>query len=145
MRPDLGVAVAAEFAGRPAHMSAVDFVLWQRFRRRFPLAFAAVYFDVAVGPGAPVVAGTTPAAAESWSRITRQRVDVVGEGSAGWVLIEIRGAAGPGALGSLVVYRSLWQEDPPDARPVRLWLVTDTFADALGPVLRESGIELFLV
>ncbi|SRR5712691_2711623 len=145
MKPDLGFQTTPDFTGWPPHMSSVDFILWQRFRRKFPLAFGAVYYDVAVGPGTPAGAGATAAVLEAWLRITRHRVDVVGEGAAGWVLIEVRGAAGPGAVGSLVVYRNLWNADPPDTRPVRLWLVTDIFSEALQATLREQEIELYLV
>ena len=145
MPPELGPALAVTFAGRPAHMSAVDFVLWQRFRRLFPPVFDRLYFDVAVGPGAAGAPDTPDNVAAAWQRITRHRIDVVGESPSAWILIELRAAAGPGALGSLLVYRDLWLADPPDARPIRLWLVTDIFPDALKPSLDAASIRLFLV
>lgn len=145
MKPDFGGAFDPSFGGRPAHMSAVDFILWQRFKVRFPLPFERVYFDVAVGPGAPGGPGVEQKVLDAWTRITRQRVDVVGELPASWTLVEVRGNAGPGALGSLVVYRNLWQEDPPDPRALTLWLVTDAFPEALVPSLAREGIQLFVV
>ena len=134
-----------DFAGRPAHMSALDFVLWQRWRRLGPLPYLVLYVDVAVGPGADAGAGVDPVLVAAWSRITRQRIDVVGESAVGWAIIEIRAAAGPGALGSLMVYRDLWLSDPPDPRPVSLILVTDSIAEALKPSLVASGVSLVLV
>lgn len=126
-------------------MSAIDFELWKRFRLRFGLPFEALFFDVAVGRGAPPTPDVTPEVAAAWQRLTRQRLDVVGESGAGWTIIELRGAAGPGAIGSLIVYRDLWQDDPPDARPLALWLVTDLFPENLQLTLGLQSIRLFLV
>ena len=145
MRPDFGEPYGADFAGHPAHMSAIDFVLWRRLRARGDLVFDRVFFDVAVGRGvdsAPDVAAGIRAA---WARLTRLRIDVVSESASVWTLVEIRGAAGPGAIGSLLTYRSLWRDDPPDDRPVNLVLVTDLFPENLLPVLAEFSILLLVV
>jgi len=143
--PDLGRRFEVDFAGYPPHMSAIDFVLWQRFRLRNRLPFVRVYYDVAVGDGAAAGANATPELLAAWSRITRPRVDVVGEGLGAWTLIEIRGAAGPGAIGSLLVYRDLWSADPPDQRPLALWLITDVFPQNLVGSLALADIHLHLV
>lgn len=145
MKPELGAAFSPAFGGRPAHMSAVDFVLWSRFRRGLPTSWRQVWFDVAVGSGAGVGAAVEANVAAAWTRITRKRVDVVADAVSGWVLVEIRGAAGPGAIGSLLSYRRLWLDDPPDARAVSMLLVTDLFPDDLASVLNEYGIALALV
>jgi hypothetical protein len=126
-------------------MSAIDFVLWQRFRLRNRLPFVRVYYDVAVGEGAIPGAASSPELLAAWSRITRPRVDVVGEALNAWTVIEIRGGAGPGAIGSLLVYRDLWSADPPDQRPVALWLITDVFPQNLVGSLALANIQLHLV
>lgn len=145
MPVDLGPSFSVAFEGRPPHMSAVDFVLWQRFRRARGVAFLRLFFDVGVGEGSPAGVGASESVVRAWRRITQSRIDVVGEVGDSWVLIEIRGAAGPGAIGSLLVYRDLWVADPPDARPVSLWLVTDLFPDNLLGTLRSHAIRLILV
>lgn len=145
MPPELGARFEVGFAGRPRHMSAIDFELWKRFRLQHTLPFEALRFDVAVGRGAPPTPDVTPEVAAAWQRLTRQRLDVVGESAAGWTIIELRGAAGPGAIGSLVVYRDLWLDDPPDAAPVALWLVTDVLPENLQLTLQKQAIRLFLV
>lgn len=145
MALELGRPFAVDFRGFPPHMSAVDFVLWQRFLRRGPLPYLRLFFDVGVGQGV-IPQGEVPEnVRRSWERITQQRIDVVGEGADSWTILELRGAAGPGAIGSLAVYRSLWAADPPDGRPVRLVLITDTFSDNLRAALAEAQIELVLV
>lgn len=145
MPPDFGRSFEVGFDGRPPHMSAIDFVLWGRFRRVGNLSFSRLFFDVAVGLGADPGSGVPDQVVKAWERITRQRIDVVGEGADGWTIIEIRGAAGPGALGSLLVYRDLWIGDPPDDRALSLWLVTDVFPENLKRSLELAGILLFLV
>ena len=145
MGPEFGQPFRVDFAGFPPHMSAVDFVLWQRFLRRGSLPYLRLFFDVAVGAGVVPGGQVSEAVRRSWERITKQRIDVVAEGVAEWVIYELRGAAGPGAIGSLIAYRALWLADPPDSRPVRLILVTDTFPDNLLSALAGQSIELVLV
>jgi len=126
-------------------MSAVDYVLWQRYRRRNPLPFVRLFFDVGVGRGVVPQGDVPENVKRSWERITQQRIDVVGESSGGWTILELRGAAGPGAIGSLLAYHSLWLADPPDDRPLSLVLITDTFSDNLRPALVAQQIQLVLV
>lgn len=145
MKPDFGPSFPPTFAGRPAHMSSVDFVLWLRLTHQGSLPFERLFFDVAVGEGS-AIQGDTPANVRSaWQRISRPRIDVVGEHAAGWTILELRGAAGPGAIGSLIVYRDLWLADPPDQRPIELVLVTDVFPSNLEPSLGKVDIRLMLV
>lgn len=142
---DFGKPYGLQFAGHPAHMSAVDFVLWRRLRAGGSLVFDRVFFDVAVGRGAVPAGEASPAVIAAWQRLTRLRVDVVGETPDNWTLLELRGNAGPGAVGSLLAYRNLWNQDPPDDRPVKLWLVTDLFPENLLGVLSEFSIQFTVV
>jgi hypothetical protein len=145
VKPDFGSSFAPTFAGRPAHMSSVDFVLWMRLQHKGPLPFERLFFDVAVGEGAAAPGDSPANVRAAWQRISRPRIDVVGEHAAGWTLLELRGAAGPGAIGSLIVYRDLWLVDPPDDRPVELVLVTDVFPTNLELSLGKADIRLMLV
>lgn len=145
MKPDFGPPFAADFAGHPAHMSAVDFVLYKRLLAQGPLPFERVYFDVAVGAGANVQGDVAANVRAAWDRISRLRIDVLGEHPRGWTILELRGAAGAGAIGSLIVYRDLWLADPPDDRQLELVLVTDVFPTNLELSLAKADIRLMLV
>ena len=145
MLPDLSKSQSIDFAGRPAHMSAIDWVLWQRFRRQRILTFDRIYYDVLVGRGAVPVGDVDPKVVAAWARLTRLRVDVLGESIDHWTIIELRGAAGPGAVGSLLTYAELWKEDSPDGRDLQLWLITDSFPENLLSVLKRFSITLFVV
>lgn len=85
----------------------------------------ALYFDVALGTGAPVPEGTAPDVARAWTRMTALRADVVVEFADRWLIAELRGHAGVSALGAVLSYIQLWRQDPPDPRPVDGVIVTD--------------------
>lgn len=145
MVPRLGPRFDPWWRGHPPHMSTGDFALWQRYVAGQPLRFASVYFDVALGSG-DMSAGPGPGSvAGMWMRLTSFRADVVGETVAGWTLIELREDAGPGALGSLLVYAALWKADPPDVRPLSLMLVTDRVHPDFAPIVAAHGIMLEVV
>ncbi len=145
MKPALGSPFPPTWTGRPAHMSDQDWRIWQHFRSRQPLPFERLYYDVGLGSGDLDATPATPALAGMWNRLTRFRADAVGETSEAWTLIELRASAGPGALGSLIAYHDLWANDPPDTRPVRLWLITDLIHPDLRPTLLRLSISLFTV
>lgn len=145
MKPDFGNPFDPAFAGHPAHMSSVDFVLYKRLLVRGPLPFERVFFDVAIGEGAVHLPDVPVNVVRAWERISRPRIDVLGEHAAAWTILELRGAAGAGAIGSLIVYRDLWLLDPPDDRPVELVLVTDVFPTNLEVSLGKADIRLMLV
>jgi len=126
-------------------MSAVDFVLYKRLVAQGPLPFERVFFDVAVGDYSAPGGDVAPNVLAAWQRISRLRIDLLGEHPAGWTIIELRGAAGAGAIGSLIVYRDLWLADPPDDRPIELVLVTDVFPNNLELSLGKADIRLMLV
>jgi len=125
MPPDLGNRYDPTWQGNPPHMAPQDLVLWQRCRSNFYPRVGAWYFDVAVGEGSGPPTDRDDAIALAYYRLTRKRIDAVGETPRAWHLLELRPNAGLGALGSIQTYRSLWERDPPDHRPVEAWLITD--------------------
>ena len=77
-----------------------------------------------------------------WWRLTMKRIDVVAETKKEWHIIEIRPRATSTAVGRLLQYRDMWTADPPDQRPVRLILTTDTPDPDLPRLLHTLKIEL---
>lgn len=142
MPVDLGPEFRTDFAGIPPHLSQNDLRLWESFRRRFAGDFRRFFFDVALGRGQAVGPGVSPNVAAAWRRLTRFRADVVADTPEAWTIIEIRPNAGPGAIGSLQVYTSVWFQDPPDRRPLRALLVTDDCTEDIIAVAGVVGIEL---
>lgn len=142
MPVDLGPKFSPDFAGIPPHVSTEDLRLWEKFRRRYASDYVAFYFDVALGEGEEPVGPVSERVAAAWRRLTRFRADVVGDTGKVWHLIELRPNGGPGAVGALQTYRTLWGSGPPDGREVVSILVTDRCANDIKVVARLSGIEV---
>ncbi len=145
MPPNLGPRLPPDWAGVPTRMAAQDFSVWQRARGALSLLVEGWHFDVAVGEGTKPEGATTPDFAAALGELGRKRIDAVGLQTNAWLLVEVRHRAGPGALGAMLLYRSLWERDPPDARPVRALIIAgevdpDTSLTALN---REVEVRLF--
>ncbi|MGH8755038.1 MAG: hypothetical protein ACREU0_04290 [Burkholderiales bacterium] len=142
MAVDLGAKFGPEFEGIPPHVSSEDLLLWEVFRKRYAKDYVGLYFDVALGSGEEAAENVRKEVADAWQRLTRFRADVVGDTGAEWHLIELRPNAGPGAVGAVQTYTTLWSIAPPDPRPVRAILVTDRCARDIQTVARLAGIEV---
>lgn len=142
MPVDLGAEFPIDFAGVPPHVSQDDLVLWETFRRLSASEFRRFFFDVALGRGQDPGPNVAPSVAAAWRRLTRFRADVVGDTETEWTIIELRPNAGPGAIGALQVYTTLWRQEPPDGRPLRALLVTDDCTDDIRVVASLAGIEI---
>jgi hypothetical protein len=140
MKPDLGFRYAPGWKGVPPHISSEDFEIWKRWRDTdLPANALSWYFDVGLG-GQVVEHETDEALTRMWRRVTSKRADVVLEYPDRWIIVELRFAASASALGRLAQYKTLWQEDPPDDRPVDLVLVTDRLDPDLERVASNFGI-----
>lgn len=142
MSVELGPSFPVTFQGIPPHVSAEDLVLWEQFRRRHGAEYKVFYFDVGLGEGEGSPETVSPNVAAAWRRLTKFRADVVGDTGSEWHLIEMRNNAGPGAIGALQTYSTLWLGRPPDARPLRVILVTNQITADARAVAGLSGIEV---
>jgi hypothetical protein len=142
MSVDLGPKFEPTFEGLPPHVSSEDLVLWEEFRRRYAKEYVALYFDVSVGTGEEITGGVSENVAKAWQRLTRFRADVVGDTGVEWHLIELRPNAGPGAVGSVQTYTTLWTIAPPDSRPVKSIIVTDRCSRDIRAVAQLAGVEV---
>lgn len=142
MSVTLGPSFPPGWEGIPPHISTDDLTLWEQFRRLYAKDYERFYFDVALGSGEDSPENTRPSVAEAWKRLTMFRADVVGDTGAEWHLIELRPNAGPGAIGALQTYSTLWLTDPPDKRVLVPILVTDRCSPDIRRVAGLSGVEV---
>jgi len=142
MGVDLGPAFPATFEGIPPQVSTEDLLLWERFRKAHAREYQAFYFDVALGTGEDSAPNVSEAVARAWRRLTKFRADVVGDTGKEWHLIELRPNAGPGAVGAIQTYATLWLTGPPDSRPVVPIVVTDRCSADIRSVASLAGIEI---
>lgn len=139
MPTTLGDKYHPQWAGYPPHMSREDYPLWINSKVSLLKDALSIYFDVGLGGQTEVPPGVAPSYALMWQRVTQKRIDVLVEATDSWRIIELRNEATSSAIGRLLLYRDMWLRDPPDSRPLKLYLVTNlpdpdvkTTAEALG-------------
>jgi len=142
MGVDLGPSFLVTFEGIPPQVSSEDLLLWERFRKLYAKDYVAFYFDVALGSGEDAAPGVNENVAKAWNRLTKFRADVVGDTGEEWHLIELRPNAGPGAVGAIQTYSTLWLTGPPDSRPVKPIIVTDRCSSDIRRVAELTGVEV---
>lgn len=121
-------------------MSTQDYTIWQRFRRVLPSTTRGLYFNVRLGSGRDLPDDTSDHWRDRWRTLTAKRADVVIEQPDGWLLVELRENAQLNAIGRLLGYRKLWTDEPPDARPLSLLLVTNVLDPDVRDLAADHGI-----
>lgn len=127
MPTTLGPPYPPAYTGLPTHMSTEDYTIWLRYRDTHLAGALALYFDVKLGSGRRDQATGTPAELNFWYNVNAKRADVVARFSDHVQLIELRTNAQANAVGRLITYRVLWQDDPPFPEPLTVELVTDSY------------------
>lgn len=121
----LGPEFLPTWNGYPPRMSDEDYRIWQRWYPTIRHQVLRMWFDVGLGAGKPIPEGTTADLAFMWTRNTQKRADVIIEVAEQIWLVEIRFAAQPNAIGRLLLYLDLLEDDNPWTKPLRAILVTD--------------------
>ena len=129
----------------PPHMRPGEVALFRRFLKKDPLPDSSYTFDLHLGQGGPTDP-TWPA----WLRamatsLTQKRVDLVAHNPSGWWLLEMKVRAGPGAVGQLLTYRTLFRQQFPNRQPLHLGIVADRNAYDMTATYAQFAIRLFLV
>lgn len=145
MKPSLGNAFPVDWNGVPEQMSSNDYRIWVALREWWADQYKNLYFSVRVGQATLQQEGLEDNMAKMIEFSSRRRIDVLGEKDAGWDIIELRANAGPGALGSVLLYKILWERDPPDLRQVNPIIVTDSTDANLLYAAEKLGIRLIVV
>ena len=124
VKPELGPGFPPDWLGMPQGIPSGDYLVWQRYREIAKRQFERLYFNVRVGEPLEVSPDFPPEIISMAEAISRRRIDVVGETAAGWKLIELKFIVSAEAFGQILLYKVLWNTDPPDSRPVSLAVVT---------------------
>lgn len=142
---DLGQVFPSDWPGVPPHMAPRDLPLWRRFQGRFSGEFQGCHFDVAIGRPGELPPGTPERDRRMWERITAKRIDAVClKPTETWV-IEVRPAAGFGAVGAVVGYRRLWERERPPLPSPRFIIVTDEIDPDVQDVADSQEIGVIII
>lgn len=145
MKPELEVSFSPSWQGYPAGMSPPDFALWQRYQPLHQHLWQRVYYNVRIGEALPRHEELEPGMKRFVEATSRRRIDVVAEDTNTYWIIELRPSAGPGALGSVLTYLALWEQDPPNAKKTKGLLVTDRYDHNIAYALRKYNVIIHLV
>lgn len=142
--PHSFTVVPAAWRGNFPHMSPGDRPIWLRYLLEHGDEWKTFAYDVAIGGQEAPHHVTDPALRRAWHFNTAKRIDAVGFRDDAVGLFEIREHAGPGAVGAVVVYRTLYPADHPDVRPLRSYLLTDLIAPDTQRAAEAQGITVLV-
>jgi hypothetical protein len=145
MKPNLGLSYPPDWRGTPMQMSHEDRILWIRWSSSYPQGYQAFYYSVLVGDAILGKDEPDEELQRMIDQVSRRRLDVVGEKKDSWEIIELRPNAGPGAIGSVLTYKTLWEQDPIDERKISMSIVTDNMDRNLKYVCEKFEITVYLV
>ena len=129
----------------PPHMSPEDYKLFKRWTiSAFKLAIN-VFYDVGLGEGIGPGTETDPTMLKMWQKITQKRADVVVEYLNHVDIVELRFNATSNAIGRLLAYRMLWQDDPPINKTAFFNLVSNRFDLDLERLAGEHNLHYLIV
>ena len=145
MKPELGDPFIPGWQGYPPAMPTGDYEIWIRYRHELAGMFDAIYFNVRVGEPTAFPADTPPEMAAMVQSLSRRRIDVAARNKDHWLLVELKFNAGTEALGQILMYKALWDLDPPDPLPVSLAIVSDRANKDLILACKYYNISLIVV
>jgi hypothetical protein len=131
----LGKPYATTWRGSPPHMLTPDIPVWYRFLQKWGDFFTNLYYDVLLGGPYLTPEQERDPYWRMWRANTSKRADAIAELDDQVWIIEVSQRPGLRAVGQLMVYLSLWIEDPKILKPEKAILVceeidTDLIASA---------------
>lgn len=130
---------------RYPHMKEDEAQTWDRFLSRIPWAVVNIAYDVRLGEGARVDEGVPEWVKRMAWALSTKRVDAIVETPMEYVLVEVKERGGLAAVGQLLGYLVLFNQQYRPQKRVRLALVCAEIAPDMTPILTEYGIETYLV
>lgn len=135
MPTTLGKPYSLDWRGIPPHMLKPDVPVWYRFLDKWGHLFMNLYYDCMLGGPALTQEEEKDPFKRMWRANMAKRADAIGETEGEVWIIEVADTPGLRAIGQLLTYLSLWQEDPRIPKIERAVLVcnfvdTDLIASA---------------
>jgi len=140
----LGKPYATDWRGTPPHMLVQDVPVWYRFLDTYAHLFTRLWYDVLLG--GPFLTPDQEADHfwRMWRANTSKRADAVAELKDELWIIEVATTPGLRAVGQLMVYQSLWIEDPKIDKPEILTLVCQHVDTDLLSAAARVGIRTYV-
>lgn len=107
------------------HMARHDIRIWERFLDRYAGYFTAVAYDVAFGGSETLDPNASEAERRMWRFNTAKRVDAICKNDDVMWLCEVRPGSGLSALGAVLGYTWLAEQEKFSELPIVMTVVTD--------------------
>lgn len=126
-------------------MSDLDFMIWRRWWPSVQHLALRMWFDVGLGETPTIPEGTSADLAFMWERNNQPRADAIIEMAEDISLVELRENASGNAIGRLLEYSDLLDEDAPWPKPIRMLLVTNRDNPNVRRSAEKRGIRYIVV
>lgn len=127
------------------HMKSDEAAVWDRFLAKIPFKVVNVLYDVRLGEGTVVAEGVPEWVKSMAWALSTKRVDAIVETPLEFILVEVKDRGALSAVGQLLGYLVLFNKQYRPQKRVRLALVCAAIAPDMAPILKEYGIETYLV
>ncbi len=137
----------AKYGKRPwyPNLRENETFIWDRFIEKYPDAYDEVIYNLHLGEGADIPAGTEENIARDFKLLTQYKIDVVGFSKNQIDIIEIKPYAGASAIGQVVSYSELYKKFiDPEARP-NLVILTDQMRPDTKTLAETLNLKLIIV
>lgn len=127
------------------HMAPLDKSIWVRYLMQGGEQFAPFQYDIRVGDGLKMPAGSSAMDLRAAYALTTKRLDVLCFVDQRPRIIEVKQRAGLSAVGQLIGYRDLYNRQFPEQPIPEMFLVTDILQPDMKPILLQSNIQYYEV
>lgn len=129
----------------PPSFERIENEIWQRFLDGYGDSYDYFHYNVRIGEDRISEEDRKDPYKKMGEDIALKRIDAVGFRHGVWDLIEIRRHAGPGSLGQLLAYETLWLTYAGDKKPYTLTIITDHIDIDTQLAIRSRGASVFVV
>ncbi|MBA7607070.1 hypothetical protein ES703_14222 [subsurface metagenome] len=127
------------------HMKSDEARIWTKFLETTALEFENIIYDLHLGMGILPVPGEPDFMKVLKLAVTRKRVDAIGETSDDIWIFEVKPRVGMSALGQLVTYFELYQEEYRPVKPVMLAAIGEREAPDIRSAFDLYAVNVILV
>ncbi len=139
------MAQATWIRTRYPHMLEDEARIWTKFLEKTDLAFETISYDVHLGTGIPPLPRDPGWMKDLLSAVTKKRVDAIGETADAIWIFEVKPRIGMSALGQLITYFELYQEQYRPVKPVLLAAIGEREAPDIRAVFELNAIKIIVV
>lgn len=127
------------------HMREDEARIWKRFLEQTDLEFTRVIYDLHLGVGVLPLPADPEYMRRLLSAVTKKRVDAVGETATDIWIFEVKPRISMSALGQLVTYFELYQQELRPVKPVMLAAIGEREAPDIRAAFELYAVNIILV